>query len=254
MKRAPRPRRTSLEFSSVLHNNLTGYALGAAAAGVATLALHPPAAAEIVYTATDQVINELSTVKLDLNHDGIVDFELVNFVGSTTGAGDRLFLTPTNGGNGVIPGQPDAVDRFTAAALPAGFLVSPQRTFSNRQADMAFACVDSSCVFHPIGGPWKNATNQYLGLQFLIDGKRHYGWAGLTVLAVAGDQVFATLTGYAYETVIGRPIRAGEVEGTFDEAANARPADSPSAASLGILALGSRGLTAWRREETEYRF
>lgn len=89
-------------------------------------------------------------------------------------------------------------------------------------------------------------------MQFLINGEVHFGWARLTVLAdKKHEEVTATLTGYAYETIAGRPIKAGQTHGTADGAAIESRADSPTAPGLGLLALGSRGLAAWRREETE---
>jgi hypothetical protein len=54
-----------------------------------------------------------------------------------------------------------------------------------------------------------NVTNRYLGLKFKIDKKNHYGWARLSVQQ-QGGQIIATLTGYAYETVPGKGIRAGQ--------------------------------------------
>jgi hypothetical protein len=57
-----------------------------------------------------------------------------------------------------------------------------------------------------------------------------------------------TLTGYAYETVANKPIRAGQ---TLDDDATAPTALSTSApeSRLGLLARGAGGLAIWRREE-----
>lgn len=64
----------------------------------------------------------------------------------------------------------------------------------------------------------------------------------------------ATLTGYAYETIPNKPILAGKTKGTDAarvDAANAVinvPVRKPG--RLGVLALGSPGLSIWRRAES----
>jgi hypothetical protein len=63
--------------------------------------------------------------------------------------------------------------------------------------------------------PWANngkgVKNHYLGLRFAINGKVHYGWARLTVSVSNG--IYATLTGYAYETIPNKSIIAGATKG-----------------------------------------
>jgi hypothetical protein len=65
----------------------------------------------------------------------------------------------------------------------------------------------------------------------------------------------AKLTGYAYETIPNKPIITGETEGpeegSVDEANPATLNEPiPKPASLGMLAMGSPGLSIWRREES----
>ena len=85
--------------------------------------------------------------------------------------------------------------------------------------------------------------NRYLGLQFVIKGQVHYGWARLTVTfspqkPAAG--VLPILTGYAYETEPNKPILTGKTKGpdviTLDPA------------TLGYLAGGASQIPAWRGE------
>jgi hypothetical protein len=82
--------------------------------------------------------------------------------------------------------------------------------------------------------------NRYVGLRFKIKGKIHYGWARLSV-QVQNHTVVGTLTGYAYETVAGKPIKAGQIKEEDD--AVIQPA------SLGHLARGASALSAWREKE-----
>jgi hypothetical protein len=63
-------------------------------------------------------------------------------------------------------------------------------------------------------GPWLNATNKYVGIQFSINGRAHYGWARLTVKTLLDRylhvHIRAILTGYAYETQPNTAILAGD--------------------------------------------
>jgi hypothetical protein len=66
-------------------------------------------------------------------------------------------------------------------------------------------------------GEWRNVNNRYLGIRFQVNGQFHYGWARLNVRSRLRNfplscNIFATLTGYAYETVPNRPIIAGKTQ------------------------------------------
>ncbi|MGD0987816.1 MAG: hypothetical protein ABR874_08400 [Candidatus Sulfotelmatobacter sp.] len=82
-------------------------------------------------------------------------------------------------------------------------------------------------------GPWFLKQDHYLGFAFNIDGKEHFGWARLSLGRFVFDHT-ATITGYAYETVPGKAIIAGD-EGNSGEV-------STASATLGALALGAPGL------------
>jgi hypothetical protein len=81
-----------------------------------------------------------------------------------------------------------------------------------------------------------NGGEGYVGLQFLIGGQVHYGWASFSI--TPPNQLFAgyneVLTGYAHNTIADATILAGQ--GTV-----------PEPGTLGLLALGSLGLAFWRR-------
>jgi hypothetical protein len=96
-------------------------------------------------------------------------------------------------------------------------------------------------------GPWVKATNRYLGLKFLINGQVHFGWARLTVSKQFRHVV---LTGYAYETIPNKALRAGQTsEPAATEASKTTPLPDfvPQLPSLGLLASGAEGLDIWRR-------
>lgn len=89
-----------------------------------------------------------------------------------------------------------------------------------------------------------------MGLKFQIDGQTHYGWARASVSYSYGTaRIYGYVTGYAYETIVNKPIFAGQIKDDDDGAADA-PASPKSADekpisrlldpnSLGVLALGA---------------
>jgi hypothetical protein len=221
-----------------MRKNLNEYAVAAAAAGVAVLALHPAAAAHVVYTPASQEIPLYFPLDLDVNNDGIVDFQFVNTYISSDFGGELFLERKHSQQNGAVKGPTDREDKLTAAALPFGTVVGPDQTFVDNQAQMAFACKDST--FCDTEGPWGRAPNRYLGLEFVINHEVHYGWARLTVFAhPGGAYITATLTGYAYETVAGRPITTGQTGETFDHSSIEPRTSLGGEWSLGRLALGA---------------
>jgi hypothetical protein len=85
-----------------LDNNLHAYVTAACAARVSLLASSPPAAAEIVYTPANSFILPKSTLSLDLNHDGTVDFQFSNLatkLGSGYSGKGSLAIRPANAAN-----------------------------------------------------------------------------------------------------------------------------------------------------------
>lgn len=84
-------------------------------------------------------------------------------------------------------------------------------------------------------------------MKFKINGETHYGWAVLNVKAgVYGHEpkIKATLLGYAYETVAGQGLRAGEGVAKFD---SSKPGSQLG--TLAMLALAAPALNLWRRED-----
>jgi hypothetical protein len=96
--------------------------------------------------------------------------------------------------------------------------------------------------------PWNGSHPPYLGLKFRINGEVHYGWA--RVNAALRN---AVLIGFAYETIPDKPIIAGMTAEGDAELPAAMPlvTSSMRPANPGMLALGSSGLVAWRRQEPE---
>jgi len=206
---------------------LLAYATAAGAA--ATCATR--AQAEIVYTPAHAKIN--TDFYLDLNHDGIGDFHIHSSYFSGIG---HLSVFPMVQGNRIASTNEACLNpTHNAAALHLGDLIGPGLALLPTANCMA---MDTSGY---ITGPWTEVKDRYLGFAFVIDGKEHFGWARLSTNYFAFDST-ADILGYAYETVPGKPIIAGDEGGDTTEVA-AQPA------SLGALAIGAYGLSTWRRND-----
>lgn len=241
MKRRSLPLSIS-RFPQSLRDNLNGYAVGAAAAGVALLSLAPaPADAEIVYTPANIRITPGDEIALDLNHDGIVDFDLVNNCYASV-PGCILTVSPKTVDNGIfVDGEVNGSSE--AVALSKGIPIGQAEDFNQSSALMAYA------YSHHSGGHWANVADKYLGLRVHINGEFHYAWVRLTVgITPDKQEVGAQLTGFAYETVANLPIRAGQTSGSSADASNTQTPNPSIGGQLGLLALGERGLAGWRRE------
>jgi len=239
MKHPSRSSNRSFRLPDFDHR-LSTYALAASAAGVGVLALALPAEGEIVYTKANKHIVANTTAHLDLNHDGIVDFDLKD-VYRTSGysAWGSLFAVPDRQKNAVW-GHTDHFGAY-ASALLANVQVGPKGQFLPGAGTMAGTSFLGGRARHALAygsGPWANVTNRYLGLRFVIKGKTHFGWARLNVSIDPNTvEVTATLTGYAYETVANRPIITGRKHGS-DES-NIPTSSETSSATLGSLARGA---------------
>lgn len=255
MNRSSRRSRTPAHLSESAHHQLNLYAVAASAAGVSLLALAQSAEGKIIYTPAYRVIPPHHSYNIDLNHDGITDFTIANSVSACT---DYCFFElrqwPADGNRAVGyflgSGSQFPVD----SALNPGVSIGPRSPFKKGTAALVVARADQFSSHRTVVyGPWPNVRDRYLGLGFEIKGEVHYGWARLNV-AVRGTTIVAVLTGYAYESIPNKPIVAGETEGLDDasaEESNAAPnLPTPEPATLGVLALGSPGLSIWRREES----
>lgn len=263
--------RGAAKLSESIRHQFNAYTVAASAAGVGILALIPPAEcvlsagaalagglvmsepaeAEIVYTATNVVIEctHLSCQrhrKVDLNHDGIADFEIFDH-----------FVKP-NCTLWATPAKNDGIEELNgkASALKAGAAIGGNKSFIVSNPALMRGTSHSGRT----DGYWHYSESRYLGIKFQIKGKIHYGWARFKNSACWG----ATLTGYAYETTPGKAIKAGQTHGADDieitpntmDPDNLGPgaflnriSDPPQPVSLGTLALGAEGVPLWRRKE-----
>src|SRR5271165_5557851 len=216
--------KTASTLSGSVHQHFNRFAIAAILAGVGWLALAWPAAAEIVYTPANITIGANSSYNLDVNNDGVTDVTI-----STSFQPKRAFCTIHGGGwlhatsVDETPATGNGVKGSPPAALIEGARIGPSHNYYAGQGTLS--------SYYDTWGPPPNCPNynhysghwghpiRYLGLALQINGEMYYGWAQLQV-QVGYSEASATLTGYAYETIPGMPINAGQ---TADGSVALRP-------------------------------
>jgi hypothetical protein len=149
--------------------------------------------------------------------------------------GSLLWIVPENHANEIW-----GTGTQFASALDAGVHLGGAKDFRRRPHHLPYGYADlvnCGLVSDSLWcfGPWQRAHDRYVGLKFLVKGKVHDGWARLNVSA-SKLPFKATLTGYAYETIPGKGIIAGQT----------KEKDDPQGPSLGALAAGANALQTWK--------
>jgi hypothetical protein len=268
-------KRQPARLSGKLDKNLVSYALAAGAAGVGVMALASPAESKVIATPASIVVPiNGGLIQFDINGDGIPDFGLsaTNFANTFGGSrrqrqgrpplggdfGGKLLAVPAQASNEVAVNG-SYFGKALAAAMAAGARIGPSLPFDAGPILMAgifgTGCAGSSFAY----GNWKGShpPHPFLAVKFTdTSGNVHYGWVRISVQQSGVTQFNATITGYAYETTPNMHIVAGVTHGPVSDASLTGPAalltpKAPEAASLGMLAAGSSGLVAWRRQDDE---
>jgi hypothetical protein len=235
--------------SESLETRLRAYAVGAGAVATGLAAFSLPAAAEVVVTPAHVTLAS-GSASFPISFEGTAEFTLANSGGGFYKSWwDLVNVTPGSQAEMVI-------ENHQLAALEAGAEIGSTQRFGARQGVLAFAWVfneDSSG--HTTSGPFANTTSRFLGLRFRLNGEVHYGWVALSKVTANWGEVVATITAYAYETEPNTPIYAGRKTEPPEslqlrEGGMAPDTTELQPATLGVLALGSLGLDAWRKPET----
>lgn len=87
-------------------------------------------------------------------------------------------------------------------------------------------------------GPWAGLGEGYLGFEFNSHGGDHFGWIALSIYGKFPTHLSVHLGDYAYETVPGQTIDAGQTTSAV-----------PEPGTLALLALGATGLAALREKK-----
>jgi hypothetical protein len=187
-------------LAPVLEKHLSAYALVAVTALLGSAA---PAQGKIVYTRADKTIKPNGHFNLDLNHDKLTDFTLLNhFIASSQFQSGTLLLQDGAKPNGGIYHYSFAIPLNQGSAIG-----SKQKFLSGQNLRMARTSKSSEFTYN--GGPFFDVQRKFLGLRFAIDGKVHYGWARVTVTS-SGHGMTIKLIDYAYSTVPKQHIHAGQ--------------------------------------------
>ena len=242
MKKLSGPRKP-VNLSAWFHQQLGRYAAAASAAGVAVLAWAHPAEAKIVFTSTHLKITPNHKYFFDLNHDGIYDFELDD---SADGVSSFVEIHALQTGNALAQAKTDCNPSVSVAALDAGVLIGKGQVFYGSLSCMAQKISEGSF------GAWAGGVrNRFLGFQFVIEGKKHFGW---TRLSISEAPYVVNLNGYAYETIPNKPILAGQTtepaQSSIEAPDRSLAVPVSQTATLGMLARGAPALSIWRREQS----
>lgn len=268
MAHKPSDQKAKSSLGSTADHRMRLYELAAAAASVSALALAQPAEAEIIITNKTIPIHAGTPVMLDLNGDGIADFEFNLRSSSYHSVGEYyLYLQKLTAGAGVI-GQGQAV-----SALIRGAKIGPAGPFGP-YADVienSFLCTTKRCAAgtqsgytfnQQLYGNWAGGhPNRFIGVKFQIKGKTHYGWIRLTVtIKHKGDghgptgSFSGTITEYGYESVANKSCGAGLAGAAAPKAPHRSLAPKQEGSlktgpALGMLALGAEAIPLWRRDD-----
>jgi hypothetical protein len=222
------------KLKPTLNSRIMGYV--AAASGAALAIVPASAQGEIVFSAVD--VTTGGSYALDLNKDGTPDFTFEQ-VPYDSGHGHDFGLALDVPGNAVLGAR---------NPLPIGARIGPGRGFTTSTyygvvfmgENFEYGTITNSFGF------WKGVTNKFVGFKFLVSGEVHYGWARLS--GNGGTSV--VISGYAYETVPNKGIRAGQrTEDEVLSQVSSPELSEPTPPTLGLMAAGTRGLAVWRREQ-----
>jgi hypothetical protein len=199
--------RIHIRSSDSVHGRVNAFVVVTFAVAVTVFGLAYPSHAEIIYTRMFVEIINQGTHALDLNGDGVTDFTLALNL-QQNGCVDSINAVET-------PASGNGAEGTPLVPLRKGAPIGPSQQFNGGAQTMA--SLTRTCPGYSYGGPWPGGgQTRYLGLSFLIDGETHYGWAQVQFLVITeGRQALGLelrLTGYAYETVPGMPINAGQTK------------------------------------------
>jgi len=156
-----RTSRKSSNLSESLQRHLNAYALAATAAGVGMLALGFPTEAEIIYAPAHKDIGPGHRFRLDVNHDGTVDFSLSNVATCGTDlCRNVLFQKPAPGNSAV--GYIWDSSRLLASALNRGARVGAGAAFHKRRAILEGIFFSSQGESTGVYGRWYDVKDRYL--------------------------------------------------------------------------------------------
>lgn len=228
----PCKRRPAIALSRALEKKLSAYAI----AGTVALGALPHMQGAVVYTLVHAFGSLGQATAIDLNGDGVQDFDvLTRLIVSTFPITEQALQVSAATPNGIAI----ASDGYPAA-LKFKDAIGPDLKFGLQRLGLVMYGRTSSIDGHVSArGNFNGVKNSFLGLKFVLNGEIYYGWARFDTRGRFGQAISYELVDFAYENTPNQPIKAG--------------AGIPlqQQAGLGVLALGSDGLALWRGNPTQ---
>lgn len=189
-----------------------------------------PTGSNIIYTNVDpdsSILLLTDSFNLDLNNDGITDFEFKKSLSSsecghnpevppTVAFHINLSVTSASAVNAIMTNA----STFLALALDSSAAIGPDSLWSNASQALLEGGAISYCALTTTGhaGYWLNIADKYIGLKFIKGNDTYYGWARLSSTyslksgsdLIIGGQLI--LKDYAYNSVSNQPILAGQTK------------------------------------------
>jgi hypothetical protein len=217
-------KRAKFTLTARLEEHLLAYAKAATAAGIGILAATQPLEASVIYTPAHVRVG-IGGFNLDVDNDGLPDFEILPI--SYTQTGSKAALYAIGIGTDRASVQVGRMSDTDAIARKLGGRIGPEKQFTGIALMGSERAENGSIVGQE--GSWLSVKHRYLGLKFTTrQGQTVFGWARFNVHIDFDGQLHlrATMTGYAYETTPNKSIVAGDT--------------GSKSGSLGALALGRR--------------
>lgn len=168
---------------------------------------------DTVFTCTLSLGNPCSTMyQLDLNNDGIVDFQLVKFYGTAPRQNSDSYVSVTPLGSNKFTSSTTNFGTFNlvcASALANGDSIQNNNWYGARL--MLEQNLVNGLSFAFTCHHWNAVTDKYLGLKLIVGSNTYYGWVRLDV---AQNGTSFTVKDYAYNNIPNQPILAGETIAT----------------------------------------
>lgn len=253
MKRASKATR----LSESMHRRLNAYALVASAAGVSCLALSHVCDARIIHKQLNVDLSGNGYFYLNPAKQGVAPLIFLNgFVANTTYWWNTdAFLPNSRLHNRRDTGALLAENGFPAD-LQEGAVIGGKGVFGsgNHNGYLFTYGPYGGGTYKHHSGNFPFGKRAYLGFKFYSAGKAHFGWVRLRI--EINQRISDTvLHEYAYETIPGKSIKAGQTRSAVEEwdedpgaSLTAPIPDKSQPATLGVLAMGAHGLSIWRRE------
>jgi hypothetical protein len=187
---------------------------------------------KIVYTDVnpDSLILKMNpaSFNLDLNNDGINDFEF----NSTKGTCDDgliapevpyvyLSVAPASGGNTIMTNSASITNGLNlASVLDSSTAIAPDSLWASTPQFLLYGASTSGYIrCMVVHGYWLNVSDKYLGLKFIKGNNTYYGWARLSSSYSVTPAPYRHLTigqlilkDYAYNSIPNQPILAGQIK------------------------------------------